>query len=134
MSIKYLDKLEEWLFKSFKQSSKGLALYRIFYILFLLYFKKINTLIWISKNPDFLYHPPPISIGVFLNGFPNPIFLGFIYVCTLILSIFVLFGFKTRLSSILLSIFLVFGKTFAYSFGRINHDILFYIIPFFMAF
>lgn len=129
-----VNKFDKWLFESFKQSSQGLGLYRIFYILFLLFFIRINTLIWIGNNPDFLYKPPPISIGVFFNGFPSPIFLSLIYILSLIFSIFVLFGFKTKSSSILLSFFLILGKTFTYSFGRINHDILVYIIPFFMAF
>lgn len=125
---------EGWLFNFFAQSSQGLSLYRIFYILFLLGFIGLNTLTWLNQNPDYLYNPPPMSIANLFSEFPSPLLLQSVYFSSLIASIFVLFGFKARLFSLILAISLIVGKTFVYSFGRIHHDIFLYIIPFFMAF
>lgn len=43
-------------------------------------------------------------------------------------------GFFTRLSSVVFSVCYLFGTTFEYSFGKIDHFLLPYILPLFMAF
>ncbi len=52
-----------------------------------------------------------------------------------VLLVFLLFGFRTRLTSILLATVMVIGFSFYHSFGKINHDTLLMVItPLLMAF
>lgn len=121
------------IFDSFLLSPESLGLYRISYALFLLIFG-VPNFTWISNFPAVFYNPPLLSPQTFFSGFPGYGFLLLISLGTCITAILVLFGYKTRLTSILLAFFIFTGKSFAYSFGKIDHDFLIWIIPLVMSF
>ena len=126
----FFDKI---IFESFVLSPKSMGLYRICYALFLLIFG-VPNFIWISKYPAVFYNPPLVSLHTFFSSFPSYWFLFAISLGTCVLTLLLLFGYKTRLTSILLAVFIFTGKSFAYSFGKIDHDFLIWIIPLIMSF
>src|SRR5688572_9428185 len=109
------------IFKSFRASKESLGIYRISYSLFLL-ITGVPIFLWIRNFPSAFYHPPLISLGSLFTKFPPYWFLLFISVSICLFSILLLFGYKTGLVSLLLSLFILIGKSFAYSFGKIDHD------------
>lgn len=121
------------IFDSFLLSPQALGLYRISYALFLLVFG-VPNFTWISNFPSIFYNPPLLSLHTFFSGFPGYWFLLLISLGTCVSTILLLFGYKTRLTSILLALFIFTGKSFAYSFGKIDHDFLVWTIPLVMAF
>lgn len=120
------------IFGSFRFSPESLGLYRISYALFLLIFG-VPNFTWISYFPSVLYNPPLVSLNTFLGGFPDFWFLLLVSVGTCVSTILLLFGYRTRQVSILLSLFIFTGKSFSYSFGKIDHDFLIWIIPLIMS-
>lgn len=121
------------IFDSFQLSPESLGLYRISYALFLLIFG-VPNFTWISNFPAIFYNPPLLSLQTFFSSFPGFWFLLLVSVGTCISTIFLLFGYKTRLTSVLLPLFIFTGKSFAYSFGKIDHDFLIWMIPLVMSF
>ncbi|RDV16676.1 hypothetical protein DXT99_02520 [Pontibacter diazotrophicus] len=121
------------IFDSFQLTPESLGLYRILYALFLLIFG-VPNFTWISRFPDVFYNPPLLSLHTFFSGFPSYWFLLLVSLGTCISTVLLLFGYKTRLTSILLALFIFTGKSFAYSFGKIDHDFLIWIIPLVMSF
>ncbi|GAB3538464.1 hypothetical protein GCM10027443_33460 [Pontibacter brevis] len=125
--------LDRIIFGSFLLSPESLGLYRISYALFLLTFG-VPNFTWISNFPAVFYNPPMLSLHTFLSGFPSQWVLLLISLGTCVCTTVLLFGYKTRLTSILLGLFIFTGKSFAYSFGKIDHDFLIWIIPLIMSF
>ncbi|MEP6596629.1 MAG: HTTM domain-containing protein [Ginsengibacter sp.] len=121
------------IFKSFNLSNESLSIYRISYSLYLL-ITGIPTFVWINNFPSAFYNPPIISLASIFAKFPPYWFLMFISLGTCLFSILLLFGYKTRLVSLSLSLFILSGKFFNYSFGKIDHDWLLWLIPLIMAF
>lgn len=128
-----LNTFDRIIFDSFVLSPEALGLYRIFYALFFLLFG-VPNFTWISNYPAAFYNPPLVSLHTFFTSFPSYGFLFIISVGTCVLTTLLLFGYKTRLSSFLLALFIFTGKSFAYSFGKIDHDFLIWIIPLIMSF
>lgn len=126
----FLDKI---IFDSFNLSPESMGLYRIAYALFLLIFG-VPNFTWISNFPAIFYNPPMVSLHTFFSGFPSYWFLVLLSVGICVLTTLLLFGYKTRYTSLLLAVFIFTGKSFAYSFGKIDHDFLIWIIPLIMAF
>lgn len=87
---------------------------------------------WISRFDDAFFRPPPGPIAL-LDSFPGAILLNTLDGLIVVAVFFVLVGLFTRTSSIILSILLLTGEGLAYSFGKIDHSILFVLAPLFMA-
>lgn len=102
----------------------SLGIYRIVFALFTitLYWPQFR---WMASVPDTLYQPPPLSMGAFLNGFPSLAVLTGLDLAILILTGTLLLGLATRTSSWLLFLCLLGGYQFQYSFGKIDHTILY---------
>jgi uncharacterized membrane protein YphA (DoxX/SURF4 family) len=126
-------KLDEWIFSSFHISRKSLSLYRILFVLSTLILTGIPDYTWISQNPDYFFNPR-VSVALAFTGFPSYWFLQFLTIMVWTLYAFVLFGFRTRISSILLSVFLIIGNSFTYAFGKVDHYILIELIPLVLSF
>ena len=120
------------IFDSFKFSPESLGLYRICYALFLLIFG-VPNFTWISYFPSVLYNPPLLSLHTFLSGFPSHWFLLLLSIGACVSTLLLLFGYKTRQVSVLLAVLVFTGKSFSYSFGKIDHDFLIWIIPLIMS-
>ncbi|MCC9137575.1 HTTM domain-containing protein [Pontibacter silvestris] len=126
----YIDRI---IFKSFIVSAEALGLYRIFFSLYLLIFG-VPVVVWIGHFSSAFYDPPMFSLSGLLSEFPDFWFLMVISLVSCLLPILLLFGYKTRSVSILLALCILVEKSFAYSFGKIDHDFLMWMIPLFMAF
>lgn len=89
---------------------------------------------WISGSLNYLFDPPMFSIAALFDKFPAPWF--FIIITILNLSFFMLMflGVGTRWTSLFFSITCILGHNFWYSFGKIDHLILWYLAPAFLGF
>lgn len=125
----------KWIFDSFELSAEGAALYRIFYGLFLLFFllPSLDLYPFISSLPGDFFMPPPGPMALF-NNFPSYNFFLILHGALFLSTCCLIAGFYTRLSSIFTGIFLLLIKGFIFSVGKINHELLFILIPFLMAF
>lgn len=132
------DRIDRWIFDTFGISAHGLALYRVFYVLFVLviispghkpflYFSVYGTL------PSDFYFPPPGPMMLFPD-FPPFFFLKGVELFLVIVLGCLLMGWKTRFMSIATGLLILTGNGFAYSMGKINHDLLLAAIPIVMAF
>lgn len=118
---------------SYRVPVLGLALVRIFYAATALLLALPNFT-WISQAPSGLFDPPLMSIPALWGGFPGYGFLQLLSVLVCVLYILLLFGYRTRWTSLCLSAALILGFSFVYSFGKIDHNILVVVFPAVMAF
>ena len=126
--------VDNLLFEEYRFSAEALGFYRIVYILFSIFIIGVPSWMSLSNLPDLLYNPPFYSIGILFSGFPNYYFFLFITISVFVLHFFILFGYKTKISSVLLTILLIVGQTFAYSLGKIGHGRMITVwIPLFMG-
>lgn len=135
--MRYLHAVEtylRWLLRdAYASSVRGIALYRIVYALFIFAYYT-PTFVWIADNPDTFYVPPSASLpGLFLHGFPPEVVLWGLTVGVYVSLLGILLGAYTRLSSVAFSVFVVVGLSFSFSFGKIDHNLIVWVIPFFMA-
>ena len=129
----FVNTADRIIFKSFNLSKESLGIYRIFYCLYLL-IMGVPTFLWINNFPSIFFNPPFISLASLFSEFPPYWFLMFLSLSACLLVILLLFGYKTRSVSLLLAFTILIGKSFSYSFGKINHDFLIWLIPLAMAF
>jgi uncharacterized membrane protein YphA (DoxX/SURF4 family) len=121
------------IFDSYHIPERSLSLYRLSYALFFILFG-IPNYSWIGDSPDLFFNPPAISLATFFSGFP-PVWLFYllsILICVLFVLLF--FGAYTKWASILLPIFIITGNSFSYSFGKIDHDLIIWIVPICLAY
>ncbi|WP_138432115.1 hypothetical protein [Fodinibius saliphilus] len=133
MNKKVKDWFDYFLHNDYAIPQKGLALYRIIYSAFFLLLG-LPVFSWINKNPDIFFDPPQYSISALFSSFPPEWFFVFLDLSICILFFALLFGYKTKVVSILLTVLLIIGNSFRYSFGKIDHNIIVVLVPFFMSF
>jgi hypothetical protein len=119
--------LDHTLFQSFEVSSESLAVIRMIYAGHLLLFS-LPRFSWIAGTPDAMFLPPP-SLVSGLGGFPPlPFFQGLeLILCLSAVCLF--FGLKTRTASWMLGLSLILGHSFAFSLGKIDHNIFRVLLP-----
>lgn len=125
------ERIASWI-DSYRVPLRGLALTRIFYAATALLFG-VSNFTWMDSAPPAFFNPPP-GLALLWDNFPDYPALQFLSTGICLLYLFLLFGYRTQITSILLSIFLIVGNSFAYSFGKIDHDILMVIFPLVMSF
>ena len=126
------NRIDNWIFHGFTLSPESLALYRICFAAYSLLFG-IPSFVWIDANPDVFYDPPP-SLAALFSGFPSYAILQAFSTFVCLLFILLLFGYKTRMVSVLLTLTLIVANSFTYSFGKIDHDIIPVVTPSVMSF
>jgi len=114
-------KLDHLFFEEYKLSAKTLGIFRIFYGIFTIFILGILDLRVLSTLPNYIYDPPLLSIASFTSGYPGYYFFLILSLLIFFLHFFVLFGYKTRVSSILLTVLSLIGYSFYFSIGKINH-------------
>ena len=107
-----------------ENDNRSLSLLRILYGLFIVLFATPSFL-WIGKVPQSLFLPPFFSLGNLFNDFPSYPWLLAINISLIICTICLLLGVKARYAGILFSLFYIIGSSFQYSFGKIDHQIMF---------
>jgi hypothetical protein len=120
-------RIDHWMFEEFALPVASLAVYRLLFGGYLL----VNVLpryLWIASFPDAFFNPP-IGPTMFLSGFPPAWFFVALSFLVTLASICVLVGHRTRLASFGLAGGLLVGDAWAYSFGKIDHDIMHVLIP-----
>jgi hypothetical protein len=122
--------LERWLFDEYRVPPAGLGLLRILYAIVLLL--RLPDGFWIADLPASVLDPPP-GLTYFSHQIPSEWFFGLLNFTGVIAGVGVLFGWHTQLCSFLVSGVLLLLNSWSYSFGKINHDILFVLLPSFMA-
>ncbi len=129
---------DRWIFDSFRVTPQGLALYRIAYALFVLLvvspghgprtrFGALGTF------PDAFFLPPPGPMRL-LGGFPPPWFFEALTLALTVSAAALLVGYRTRWASVGIGVLFLVANGFLYSFGKINHTMLFDLVPLVMTF
>lgn len=123
---------------SYRTSLEGLALFRIFYALFILAIftpGHASYMKWASLGalPKEVFHPPPGPFSL-LSGFPPSILLSAVEFGIILTLLLLLIGYRTRAASFGTSLLFLFGFGISYSVGKVNHNMLFILLPFVMGF
>jgi len=116
--------------EAYRGDARFLAVIRIFFALYVIAFP-IDYL-WAAEVPSILFHPQsgPFSL---LSSPPSENFLVGLEVARSILAIALLVGYRTTAASIAMTLTLVTGSGMVNSFGKVDHFILFEILPVAMA-
>ena len=126
-------RIDHWIFAEWKISSEGLGLFRIAYCLYIIFIFGLPDFGWIAGQPDYLFDPRLLSVAILANGFPGALFFGALTVLAWIGFAMLLAGWHTRKVSVVLPLIVILGKSFAYAFGKIDHDLFAWILPLVMA-
>jgi uncharacterized membrane protein YphA (DoxX/SURF4 family) len=130
-------RFDRWIFDSFDVTPTGLGLYRIVYAAFVLFVltpghSPLLRFDGIVQLPDAFFHPPPGPMMVF-SDFP-PLWVAQTTSGLLTLSLVaLLIGYRTRAASIATGVLMLIGYGFAFSVGKVNHVMLFVLVPLVMA-
>lgn len=128
---------DRWIFDSFSVDAAGLGLYRIAVALFslLILMPGYGGLRFdaVARLPDALYLPPPGPMQ-WMPGFPPPLVFDVLHGALYLSLTALLFGYRTRWASIVTTILLLIGSGWFFSAGKINHTMLFVLLPLVMAF
>lgn len=118
--------------KTTSVTEKSLGIFRwIFGIILLL---DLPYYSWIATAPNALFDPPYFSLANLFNRFPISAFLIAIDSLILLSVALITVGIKSRLFSGILIVACLVGNTFHYSFGKIDHDIMYLALVFCMIF
>src|ERR1051326_2885194 len=119
--------MDHFIFDEYKTSATSLAIFRISFAIYLLIVVLPENL-WVSNFPDSFFNPP-IGLTLFFRGFPGDPFFYLVNSLAIIAAVFLLFGYWTRVASISFALLHLTCNYWAYSFGKINHDIFLILIP-----
>jgi len=123
--------IDRWIFHAYDGCNESLATYRLFYAIALLVLF-LPRWSGVADSPDSFFSPPP-SIAWFFSGFPPQRFFDSLAYVSTASAVFLAAGKSTRIASFVLGGTLLLGNTFLYSLGKINHDILVFLVPLVMA-
>ncbi len=124
--------LDHIIFREYESSTRGLPIFRVLFALYILLIF-LPRYEWISHFPDAFFHPPP-GLTLFFSGFPSPWVFHGLHFGIALSALALLVGYRTRLFALALGALMLFGNAWAYSFGKINHDIFLIAVPLVMAF
>lgn len=122
-----LRRWSHWVESEFDDCKAGLSIFRILFAL--LGLASVPNYGWLTGLPDSFFYPP-LGVAMFFSEFPDPAFaylLDFVKVAALVL---VLFGAHTFSASMALGIVGIVGSGFAFSLGKIDHNIFGMLVPF----
>lgn len=125
--------VDHFIFTEYSTNKSSLGIYRILFATCIL-FVYLPQHLWISRFPDSFFTPPLGPTAILFTGFPGLWFFRTLNLLEIIATIFLLIGCRTRLASLCLALLLFAGNCWAFSFGKINHDILMILAPLVMAF
>jgi uncharacterized membrane protein YphA (DoxX/SURF4 family) len=132
MIARLMARTDAWIFEEYRASTMDLAIFRIIYALFML-LTVPPVAPWIARAPH-AFFSPPVSLAVLFPDFPPAWLLTMLNLGLAALLSLLLVGWKTRMVSLGTAALLLVLKSFEYSMGKINHDILLIVIPLVMAF
>lgn len=123
------------LFEEYRIPEEAVGLYRLLFVAVSLLLVGAPSVYWVSEIPEYLYTPQRFSI-VRLLGYrmPGPAALLTLDLSILLAYLLLLFGVKTRWSSLGLGLLLLLSFSIKFTIGKIGHGIMLNIIPLVMAF
>ncbi len=130
-----MQRFDAWIADEYRLPTGALGGFRILYAGYILFVVGAPSFRWIARHPALFFDPPPYSLANLFHHFPGYYFFLAVDMLVVILLVFLLFGFRTRLTSLMLGFVMLAGFSFYHSFGKINHDTLLMVItPLLMAF
>ncbi|HKQ60100.1 MAG TPA: hypothetical protein VJS92_02370 [Candidatus Polarisedimenticolaceae bacterium] len=124
--------LDRWMFEEYRTPAASLAVCRILYAACILGIYLPQHL-WIARFPDSFLNPP-YGFTIFFAGFPPAAYFVALNVLAVFAGVGLLVGYRTRACAVGLALLLLAGNAWAYSFGKINNDILLVVIPLVLQF
>lgn len=101
----------------------SLNLFRVAWAIFVLAFFTPHFS-WLGDVPGGLFTPPILSLAVVFPNFPSKWVFVVVDIALIVSILFVGLGIKARISAVCVVALAIFGSTFQYSFGKIDHGIL----------
>lgn len=127
MNSKWIDQIVEIYWRKTAEAvtlpEESLGIFRWIYGFYVFLFAA-PTFSWIAEVPAGFFDPPLISIAYLFDGFPPSWLFQTLDIAVLTAVFLVTIGVKARLFTILLLVIKLFGLSFAYSMGKIDHSIL----------
>ena len=108
---------------------KYLSIYRVIFCLAFMLFVGLPSYTWIGGISKYFYRPPGFSLAFFYDSFPSLSFLNGLTAVNIILFVMMFFGLWCKWSSVLFSLTSIIGHTYWYSFGHVDHYLLWMITP-----
>jgi predicted DCC family thiol-disulfide oxidoreductase YuxK/uncharacterized membrane protein YphA (DoxX/SURF4 family) len=121
--------VDHFIFEEYQTSASPLGIYRVLFAAYVLTY--LPKHLWISGFPDSFFDPP-IGLTLFFTGFPAAPFLYVVNWLAIVSAVCLLFGYRTRITSISFALLLLICDYWGYSFGRVDHDIPLIFIPLIM--
>jgi hypothetical protein len=116
----------EWASNRYRPAGHPFAALRIIFAIYMLVWPR--NIDWISGMSAVAYAPPPGPFALLPGPAPQSVIIA-LEVLRAILAVCVLVGWNTRAASALLSLVLVICSGLAYSYGKVDHIILFDLAP-----
>jgi hypothetical protein len=113
--------------------ARSLGLFRIFWGAFILLFCAPYSA-WVSQVPQTFYKPPVLSLAFLFAGFPPYWLMLAMDLVRIWLVVLITIGIRTRICTIVLCLLTFISTSFVYSFGKIDHDILLWVVALCLAF
>ncbi|MEZ3157319.1 hypothetical protein AB1K56_10375 [Microbacterium sp. BWR-S6Y] len=129
--ISFLEKTVAGAVESYKTDGRFLAVLRIAYGAWIIFLPV--DILWIAGLPDDFLHPRPGLLG-FISAIPPLDVLVAISVIRFALAVLLVLGIATIPVSILLTITIMTAAGLSYSFSKVDHFILFELVPVFLGF
>lgn len=120
-----------WLIGAYTPAARPLALLRMVFALQVLLLPRDVT--WLWQVPA-QFHFPPLGPFSLLTGPPSEAAVVTYMIVRAIVALWLLVGWKTLAASIAMSLALLIGSGLAYSYGKVDHFILYDLAPLFLGF
>jgi hypothetical protein len=120
-----------FVFHEYKTTRRSLSVYRLLVAIFFITLY-VPRYLWISEFPDSFFNPPPGLTSFLFTGFPPHAFFVRLNVILITAIVYLLAGRRVTMATLALVAALLIGNSWAYSFGKIDHDILIVIAPLFL--
>lgn len=125
-------RIDRFLFSEYQADASSLGIYRVLYATCMLVVYLPQHL-WIPDFPGSFFNPP-FGLTMFFAGFPPAAFFVALNAAAILAAACLLIGYRTRLASCAFALLLIVGNAWAYSFGKINNDILVVALPLVLQF
>src|SRR5262249_7818077 len=116
---------QSWLDREYRVSDEQLGFIRVLYCVFILFVIGVPSFTWIANTPQLLFDPPLLSLANALSGWPSSGALSILSLALVASFLLLLFGLFVPTVSVLASLLLIFGSNLQFSFGKIDHNVLF---------
>jgi len=131
MRERWIRWIDLWIFASYDVRLIDLAVYRILYASYVL-LTCLPVAMWLPHAPR-AFFSPPLSLAALFSTFPPAWLLVTLNVLLAFFLSLLLIGWYTRVASVATSLALLVLESWAYSLGKIDHDILLVITPLVLA-